>query len=301
MGYWSDSNILFGFDYAKQEASIAYIGSYKRGGDGKYYGVPHYFSYKKDTKALYALNSLKWDQYIFTQGLRREQTQWSFNKGGTVTGAGTSNRWNTAAELSAAYIYRDTGRVYARYERGYTLPDGLQISDQQVINGEKRYLTTAAEDEIYDMYELGLRDKVGFSTVNATLWMTNTDNQLNRIYLQGVNDAYTMNLLKTRRWGADLSFQQTFGKFTLEESYAWLKGRSDYNAQGRQFLIENGKKTIDYTKSGLMKVPEHSLSIKGTYDFTDSLSADVKYSYYGSYNNFLAEANQRQVFADQAY
>lgn len=292
MGYWNDSNLLIGFDYSKQEASIAYIGSYKRDTDGKYYGVPHYFSYEKDVKALYALNSLKWDKYIFTQGLRREQTQWSFNKGGTVTGAGTSNRWNTAAELSAAWLYRDTGRVYARYERGYTLPDGLQISDQNVVNGEKRYLITAAEDEIYDMYELGLRDKIAFSTVNTTLWMTNTDNQLNRIYLQGVNDAYTMNLLQTRRWGADIAFQQTFGKLTLEESYAWLKGRSDYNDKGRKFLTENGKKTIDYTRSGLMKVPEHSVSIKGKYDFTDNLSADVKYTYYGSYNNFLTDANK---------
>ncbi|WP_218046353.1 hypothetical protein [Budvicia aquatica] len=122
------------------------------------------------------------------------------------------------------------------------MPDGLQISDQTVVNGEKRYFTTNAEDEIYDMYEMGLRDKVAFSTVNATFWMTNTDNQLNRIYLQGVNDAYTMNLLQTRRWGADVAFQQTFGKLTLEESYAWLNGRSDYNDKGRKFLMENGKK-----------------------------------------------------------
>ncbi|VFS49060.1 TonB-dependent receptor [Budvicia aquatica] len=114
IGYWDDSNILLGFDYSKQDASISYIGSYKKDSAGKYYGVPYNFSYEKDVKALYALNSLKWDKYIFTQGLRREQAKWSFDKGGTVTGAGTSNRWNTAAELSAAYLYRDTGRVYAR-------------------------------------------------------------------------------------------------------------------------------------------------------------------------------------------
>lgn len=96
--------------------------------------------------------------------------EWSFDKSGTVNGSGTSDRWNTAAELSLAYLYRDTGRVYGRYERGYTLPDGLQISDQSVVNGEKIYTPTKAEDEKYDLFEVGLRDKLAFSTVNVTFW-----------------------------------------------------------------------------------------------------------------------------------
>ncbi|MBO1928579.1 hypothetical protein J4731_00895 [Providencia rettgeri] len=75
-----------------------------------------------------------------------------------------------------------------------------------------------------------------------------------------------MNLLKTRRWGADVDFQQTLGNFTFQESYSWLRGRSDYNNHGRQFLEENGKNTIDYTKSGLTKVPEHSVKLKVKYD-----------------------------------
>lgn len=291
-GYWDNSSILLGFDYSKQEASIGYIGSYKKDKAGKYYGIPYNFSYKKDTTALYVINTFKSEKYVFTQGLRRELTKWLFNKKGVVTGAGTSNRWNTATELSAAYIYRDTGRIYGRYERGYTLPDGIQISDKSVVNTKKVYSVTSAEDEKYDLFEIGLRDKLAFSTVSITLWTSNTDNQLNRIYLRGVNDAYTMNLLKTRRRGADINFQQTFGKLTLQQSYAWLKGYSDYNEKGRQFLINNGKKTIDFTKSGLMKVPKHSLSARIKYDFTDKLSGDIRYTYYGAYNNFLTDAKK---------
>lgn len=290
--YWDGSDILLGMDYSKQDASLKYIGSYKLNNDGRYYGVPYSFNYEKEVEAVYALNTIKWNKYIFTQGLRRELTKWSFDKVGTVNGSGLSNRWNTALELSAAYLYRDTGRVYARYERGYTLPDGLQISDQSIINGEKRYLITDADDEKYNMYEVGLRDKVGISTANVTLWMSDTNNQLNRFYLRNVNDAYTMNLLKTRRWGADVSLQQTFGKFTLEETYAWLKGRSDYNDRGRRFLTMHDKNTIDFTKSGLQKVPQHTASIKGKYEFTDDLSADVGYTFYGAYNNFLSDADK---------
>nr|WP_282564303.1 MULTISPECIES: TonB-dependent receptor [Providencia] len=294
IGYLDDSNLLFGIDYAKQKASIHYIGSYKKDSKGRYYGVPHNFDYDKTTKAIYALNSLKSDQFVFTQGIRRELSEWSFDKSGTVNGSGTSDRWNTAAELSLAYLYRDTGRIYGRYERGYTLPDGLQISDQSVVNGEKIYTPTKAEDEKYDLFEIGLRDKLAFSTVNITFWTSNTNNQLNRIYLTSVNDAKTMNLLKTRRWGADVDFQQTLGNFTFQESYSWLRGRSDYNNHGRQFLEENGKNTIDYTKSGLTKVPEHSVKLKVKYDFTDDLSGDIQYTYYGSYNNFLSDANKEE-------
>ena len=292
VGYLDDSSILFGLDYSKQKASLGYIGSYKTDKDGKYYGVPFYFGYERKTTALYALNTFKSDQFVFTQGLRRELAEWSFDKSGTVNGSGTSDRWNTAAELSLAYLYRDTGRIYGRYERGYTLPDGIQISDQSVVNNEKIYSITKAKDEKYDLFEVGLRDKFAFSTVNITFWTSNTNNQINRIYLQGVNDAYTLNLLKTRRWGTDIDFQQTLGDFTFQESYSWLKGRSDYNNYGRRFLEEHGKNTIDYTKSGLMKVPEHSVKLKVKYDFTEDLSADIQYVYYGSYNNFLYEANK---------
>lgn len=292
IGYLADSNVLLGFDYAKQEASIGYIGTYKKDKKGKYYGVPYNFNYNKDTIALYVLNALKSENYVFTQGLRRELAKWSFDKRGTVNGSGVSNRWNTAAELSAAYLYRDTGRIYGRYERGYTLPDGIQISDQSVVDHQKLYSVTRAEDEKYNLFEIGLRDKLAFTTTRVTLWMSDTDNQLNRIYLKGVNDAYTMNLLKTKRWGADIDFRQTFGKLTLQESYAWLKGRSDYNNSGRKFLTEHGKTTIDFTKSGLMKVPEHSITLKANYDFTDKLSANLQYTYYGAYNNFLYDAKK---------
>lgn len=198
----------------------------------------------------------------------------------------------TALELSAAWRYRDTGRIYARYERGYTVPDGLMIADQAVVNGDRVYKITNAEDEKYDMYEIGLRDKVAFSTVSVSLWMSNTNNQLYRMYVRGLSDARTLNLLQTRRWGADVSLQQTIGRLTLTESYSWLKGRSDYTSAGSRFMDEVGKDKIDFTRSGLQKVPQHSLSVLAKYDFTDNFSGDVRYTYYGKYNNFLSDAEK---------
>ena len=82
------------------------------------------------------------------------------------------------------------------------------ISDQAVVNGDKVYKNTNAEDEKYDMYEIGLRDKVAFSTVSVSLWMSNTNNQLYRMYVRGLSDARTLNLLQTAPLGADVSFSR---------------------------------------------------------------------------------------------
>ena len=57
-------------------------------------------------------------------------------------------------------------------------------------------------------------------------------------------------------------------------------------------MDEVGKDKVDFTKSGLQKVPEHSVSLKAKYNFTDNFSGDVKYTYYGSYNNFLSDAKK---------
>lgn len=291
--YLEGSDLLLGFDYTKQSADFNYIGSWRTDSSGKHYGEPYSFLYDKTVIALYGLNTLKRGDFSFTQGLRRELTKWEYDKtGNRIAGADTSDRWNTALELSAAWRYRDTGRIYARYERGYTVPDGLMISDQAVVNGDKVYKNTNAEDEKYDMYEIGLRDKVAFSTVSVSLWMSNTNNQLYRMYVRGLNDARTLNLLQTRRWGADVSLQQTIGRLTLTESYSWLKGRSDYTSAGSRFMDEVGKDKIDFTRSGLQKVPQHSLSVLAKYDFTDNFSGDIRYTYYGKYNNFLSDAEK---------
>ena len=293
--YNGENNFLIGADIYSQEANLDY-NDYKLVNSAKktYKLLPLSFNYNKETTAVYFLNNIKHGKYTYTQGVRREKTDWNYDKtGNNINGDGTSERWNTAAELSMAYHYNDTGRVYARWERGYTSPDGLQITDEVRIDGIKKYVGTSAEDEKFDLYEIGLRDKVGISTVNLTLFSSNTDNQMNRIYYYDANNYLimkTLNLLKTKRQGAELSFRQKLGKLTLEEAYAYLHGYSDYNESGNKFLEEYDKTAIDWTRSGLKKVPKHKATLKTNYSFDDKFSAGVTYTYFGSYNNFLDDA-----------
>ena len=290
----NDNTLLIGLDYTRQKAGLAYNNYKYKGKDEHgtiYEAIPLHYDYDKGTYALFALNTIKWDNFEFTQGVRRELTRWQFDKADTTEGKGSdqSDRWNSAFELSAAYNYRDTGRIYARYERGYTVPDGLQITDSIATPNGKVMSATKADDEIFNMYEIGIRDQLGFSTISLTAWLSETNNQMNRFLFmsdEGLNRE-TMNLLKSRRWGADLVLTQTIGKLSLEESYSYTMGKTRCrNAQSCQFL-EDKNISIDYASSGLQKVPKHKASFKATYNFNDDLSVSGQYTRFGSYNNFM--------------
>lgn len=156
-GSGKQNNLLLGLDIYRQKANLDYNNYKLVNYRTKTYTLePLSFNYDKKVEALYALNVMNKKKWTFTQGLRRERLLWDFDKQAAsgLSGADESNRWNTAAELSAAYHYNDTGRVYARWERGFTSPDGLQITDETRIDGYKRYVTTGADDEIFNMYEV---------------------------------------------------------------------------------------------------------------------------------------------------
>lgn len=298
--YSDMGSLLIGADYTVQKASLAYD-NYKRLNyqDKTYTRQPLHYNYEKDIYALYLLNTVKWSDFEFTQGARRELTQWKFDKNDSSEGegSGTSDRWNWAFELSAAWNYRDTGRLYVRYERGYTVPDGLQITDSvPAADGSGKIMSaTDAEDEEFDIYEIGLRDQLPFTSVSITGWMSNTDNQMNRFYYMDDNYKFhrrTLNYLKSRRWGVDLSFVQTIGNLTLEESYSYTMGRTRCNSAEACRFLEGHNVSIDYASSGLQKVPKHKAYLRATYDFTDDLSATAEYSYFGRYNNFMKKSEE---------
>lgn len=280
------SNILFGADYYIQSADLHYD-DYKYNRITKtYYVRPLAFEYDKKTVAFYILNNLRYKDFEFTQGIRKDYTYWGFNKvASRNSGKATSKRPNTNYELAIAYNYRDTGKIYGRYERTFTSPDGLEITDDY---SKTDIYPTKGKDTKYDIYEIGLRDKIGFSTVVLTAFYNKTDNEMTRNLIidpvLGLGRS-SINILKTKRKGIELTLSQKFGRLTLEESYSYLKGSRKYNSNAKNYA----DKTVDWTDAGLKKVPKHSLTLKANYDITDKLSANIKYKYSGKYTNFTDE------------
>lgn len=280
------SNILFGFDYFIQSADLHY-NDYRYDSKTKtYYPKPLAFEYDKKTKAFYIFNNLVYNKIVFSQGIRKDYTYWEFNKiAAQNSGKNISKRPNLNYELALAYNYRDTGKIYGRYERSFTSPDGLEITDDYSKTDIK---ITKAKDTIYDIYEVGLRDKIGFSTVVLTAFYNKTENEMTRNLIMdpvlGLGRS-SINILKTKRKGFEASLSQKFGNLTLEESYSYLKGSRRYNAEAKKYKDKN----VDWTDAGIKKVPKHSVTIKATYNFTDKFSANLKYKYSGKYSNFFDE------------
>lgn len=291
--YGKKNSLLIGVDWVNQSSHLNYISGRK----------PMSFNYEKETRALYLLNQMKRGKFTFTQGVRREDLIYGFDKQGgslrrPIGGKDTSHRWNTAAELSLGYQYGTIGRVFARWERGFTSPDGLQIADEVYADASSKvYRGTSATEEHYNLYEIGMRDKIGATAVNLTLFMSATDNELNRPYFMGAYgpEYKTFNMFNVKRRGVELTLQQRLGKLDLTEGYTYLHGRRTYTAQGRAVLDEYGEDAIDFTSSGLMSVPKHKAIIQANYAFDKKWSVGAKYTYFGSYNNFIKESKRNDA------
>ena len=304
INYGEKSSILLGADYYTQKADLQYKdytlrkdenGNYiKYEGKYTYNEIERKFQYERLVKALYFMNLYKIGDFEFTQGMRYDITDWSFDKDASDgKGSDTRTSKNKNYEVSVGYNYRDTGKVYARYERGFTGPDGLQVSDRVLDSeGNKIYKKTEAEDEIFNIYEIGLRDFIFGSAISLTGFYTNTDNQMNRIYRNGIKESVTVNYLETERYGVEFTANQRIGKLSLEQGYTYMKGKSDYNDKGKAAIADGQK--IDWTDSGLKKVPKHMISLRADYDITDNLTTGAVWKYTGGYNNFLSEADRSE-------
>ena len=311
INYGEKSSILLGADYYTQKADLQYKdytlrkdenGNYiKYEGKYTYNEIERKFQYKRLVKALYFMNLYKIGDFEFTQGMRYDITDWSFDKDASDgKGSDTRTSKNKNYEVSAGYNYRDTGKVYARYERGFTGPDGLQVSDRVLDSeGNKIYKKTEAEDEIFNIYEIGLRDFIFGSAISLTGFYTNTDNQMNRIYRNGIKESVTVNYLETERYGVEFTANQRIGKLSLEQGYTYMKGKSDYNDKGKAAIADGQK--IDWTDSGLKKVPKHMISLRADYDITDNLTTGAVWKYTGGYNNFLSEADREEDNLVESY
>ena len=290
--------LLVGLDYYKQDAKLQY-NDYVGGYGGKPVQIhPLHFFYDKTVKALYASNTLRKGKFEFVQGVRQDYTDWGFDKeAAKSSGDGVRNTSNTALELATSYQYNDIGRVYLRYEKGFTSPDGIQMAD----DAGRTIAGTTAADEKFDLYEIGLRDKIGISAIQLTAFYSKTDNQMDRWLSMTENglERRTLNLLKTKRHGVELSARQQMKKWTFSEGYTYLKGHSDYNDFGHKFIEENEKK--QWTQQSLRQVPKHKLFARVGYDFDSKLAGAIQYKYVGKYNNFIEDkaAKDNQIGSHQ--
>ncbi|MBO7369731.1 MAG: TonB-dependent receptor [Campylobacter sp.] len=136
-----------------------------------------------------------------------------------------SNQNNYALEITPNFNYSSSGNIYAKFERGYVSPSPNQLTDKNPTT--KEYSFNGIDSEVYKTYEIGLKDEIFGSFVSATLFYTDSKDEIIEVMLGGHGDGWEYyNLDKTRRYGAELfASQKLFDKFSISESYSFVDSK----------------------------------------------------------------------------
>lgn len=279
--YREKSNLIFGIDYINNKAT-RYANTYTVMPSENFFPPVVGQSVttndlKKETISTFLMNNYVWNSFEFNQGIRYEKANYNVTRGTARTNGNNDtpisvdkSENNFAYELGANWLYSDTGKTYVRYEKGFTSPPPALLTNKDEKTGE--YYLNNLKSETYDNIEIGLSDYIGFTSINASIFYTLTQDEITQDMASGMPPAWikNYNLGKTERFGFELSTAQYFNKLTLNQSWAYI------NAE-----IKDGKDgDIDISGNHVANVPEHKLSFGAEYTFTPkfSIGGDIVYT-----------------------
>ncbi|MGL4733444.1 MAG: TonB-dependent receptor, partial [Fusobacteriaceae bacterium] len=190
---YANGEIIGGIDYKDMEA--------KRIGEPGYLGM--YLDYdaifSKKSLAAFILNRYSYRNWDFTQGYRRERSEYKTGRslslytfgpplemGANPTVRSSSNFKNSremendAYELGFNYRYSDTGNIYTRGEFGFRTPAPSELIDKPQ-DKTLGYLENSLEAERFKNFEIGLKDAYKNMFFSLTLFHTLTEDEILQI------------------------------------------------------------------------------------------------------------------------
>lgn len=254
--YGENNEIVFGYDFISQEMN-------RVTGSSTNYNLS---DFTKMTNSGFVLNRNRFGKIEFTQGFRYERADYDLKRKDNTRNLDEKiTKENYAAEATVNYLYSDTGNVYAKIERGFRSPLPPEMANT------KDYSLSKADSETYLTYELGAKDYILGSYVNGAVYYTETDNEIARVAIPGTFYFDYYNIGKTKRYGAELSAEQYFGKLTVRESYALIKTEILESANSKL----EGKEISD--------VPTNKLSLGLSYEVTPKFTVLTETVYTSAY------------------
>lgn len=257
----------------------------------------------KDTIATFVMNTYKYNDFEFTQGIRYEKSDYevtrtsatkitssipTMNKETFSSQTFTKDEDNYAWELSGSYNYSDTGRTYLRYERGFTSPGPSLLTNKY---GGSYYLNNL-DSQTYNSFEIGMSDYKGFTAINLSLFYSLTDKEIYTYMSSGMTNSNILNynLDKTERYGFEIKLEQYIDKLTLSQTYQYINAEIK---KGKEKLFNgNGNVITGENLSGnkIAGVPEHRFTLGAKYDFTNNFNINGEVVYNG--NSYINNNNK---------
>ena len=313
-------SLVFGYDYTAtnlKRNSLVNTDSFT----GKVMGMNFNATFKtdtfvdmnKDTHALYTLNDYKLtDRLNLITGLRYEYSKYNGNRLTNTKpninveskpGSGIYNPMsipvpsktsevdrtidNFAGEIGINYKYSDSGSIYSRYERGFISPLPTQLTNKT----DKGYQDSNLDSETIDSIEFGVKDFIGNSYVSATIFASQTNDEIATLDRNSDNPATKLwrfvNIGKTRRIGTEFYSEQYFDKLTLNQSISYVDAKITKvgNVNDGESYLQKGDK--------VPMVSDWKITLGADYSLTDRLSFGANYTYNSGYEKReLAESGK---------
>lgn len=276
---YNEGLLTFGYDYTDNDGRRRAINSYTIVTPRMTInaGSETFIDLEKKTHSLFALNRHSWtDRLESTIGYRYEYSKYDvarkvysvFNGTRTISGDidTKKSKNNHAYEVGLNYKYSDTGNIYGKYERGFRSPGPTELVDKRAGGN---YVLNNVKPEIYDTFEIGIKDIIGNSFVSATAFFTKTDDEIYTIFGSGGHGtSWTVeNIQQTERKGLELFAEQYFDKFRINESLTYI------NAE-----ISKGRKKGDK----IPYVSKYKASLGANYDISSEFVLNSNLNYYSA-------------------
>ncbi|MGL4977899.1 MAG: TonB-dependent receptor [Cetobacterium sp.] len=233
--YLEESYVVFGGEIAEGETT-----NFSDFGDNKV---------QKESLAGFLINSYTFDDFRFTQGYRRQNIEY---KGLGKKGI-TKKYQADALELTASYLYSDSGSTYASYTKAFRTPNTDELNPD--------YLPDNTDFEIQktETYELGVKDYIGNTYVSTAIFYIETQHE---IYFDAINYVNRNLDGMSKRKGVEVSLEHYFDKLTISESLTYMKTE-----------FKDGK--------DIPGVPNVKGVLNLNYKFNDKLTLNNSWEYYG--------------------
>ena len=313
---YDKGTLIFGYDYTAanlKRDSLVSTEEFKGSATAPIIPIPLYFTaifttdtfvdMDKNTHAVYALNDYKLtDRLNLTTGLRYEYSKYDGNRltnttpkvsvmpkpiSVSKTSEVDEETNNFAGEIGLNYKYSDTGNIYSRYERGFISPLPTQLTNKT----DKGYQDSNLDSETIDSIEFGVKDFIGNSYVSATIFASQTNDEIATLDRNSDNPATKLwrfvNIGKTRRIGTEFYSEQYFDKLTLNQSISYVDAKITKvgNVNDGESYLQKGDK--------VPMVSDWKITLGADYNLTDRLSFGANYTYNSGYEKReLAESGK---------
>lgn len=294
----------------------------------------------KESNSFYAIGTYNiTDVFSISLGDRFEFDDYDiFRTSSYDTVNQTTDETNNAFEFVLNAKYDEDGNAYIKYERGFIAPSPYNRTDKILVNGEGKYRLNDIQSEVYDTFEIGVKDIIFGQFASISAYYTKSNDEI-QIVWDSVGHAMAWhwdNLDETERYGIEAFFEEYLAdNLSISQSINIIKAKiTKGDNEGKKITyVPNFKGTFgvkyqpiddleifgNYTYYGnavdnsYVKIPYHAtvdVSAKYTFIKNFGVQLGVRNLFNEEYNNYQSTsggvttydpANERTFFAELSY